>query len=174
MDTLIILLFVIPLIGVVLAAFGRSSQADRLALPAISATLVVLVLMLATADLYTPVVRVAISWNWLQGLQPPLSFGYQLDPLSWLLLTVVVVLGFLVFIFSKTYLSDQNREHPGAEGKARHHAWLLLFVVAMIGVAVSPNLLQLFSFGRPQPSARGRSSLTTGMPSPCAPDSKRC
>ncbi len=146
MDTLIILLFAIPLMGVVLAALNRSSQADRLALPAISATLIVLVLMLATADLYTPVVRAVFSWNWLQGLQPPLSFGYQLDPLSWLLLTVVVVLGFLVFIFSKTYLSDQNREHPGAEGKARHHAWLLLFVVAMIGVAVSPNLLQLFFF----------------------------
>ncbi len=146
MDSLIVLLFALPLLGAGGMAFGSAKRVDLKAVAAITLTLIVLLLMLASGNFGETVQQVALSWNWLQLSGGQGLFGYLLDPLSWLLLTVVVVLGFLVICYATTYLNNQNKEHPGEEGKKRHHAWLLLFVTSMIGVALSPNLLQLFFF----------------------------
>ncbi|MCI0511801.1 hydrogenase 4 subunit D [candidate division KSB1 bacterium] len=75
-----------------------------------------------------------------------LTMGYLLDPLSVMLLLVVIVIGFLVVLYSLSYLGSGNREHDGTEGKVRHHFWLLFFIAAMVGVALSANFLQLYIF----------------------------
>jgi hydrogenase-4 component D len=102
--------------------------------------------MMVKSDLSVAVAHLSIQWSWLASAGIHGLFGYLLDPLSWLLLSIVVVLGFLVLCYATAYMSRGNKEHPSEEGKQRHHAWLLLFIAAMIGVAVSPNLLQLFVF----------------------------
>jgi len=146
MDTMILLLFVIPLAGVVITATGRNRMANGSAMITASLTLVILMYMLLDSDLSQVVLRLPLRWNWLTASGVQGIFGYLLDPLSWLLLTIVVVLGFLVMGYATAYLGTGNREHSDEEGKKRHHAWLLLFMMAMIGVAISPNLLQLFVF----------------------------
>lgn len=146
MDSLIVLLFALPLVGAGMVALGPAKRVDMKAIAASSLTLITLLVLLASSDLTQNVQRMALSWNWLHVSGSQGLFGYLLDPLSWLLLTVVVVLGFLVICYAKAYLSDQNKEHAGEAGKKRHHAWLLLFVASMIGVALSPNLLQLYFF----------------------------
>ncbi|NIM51016.1 MAG: hypothetical protein GTO22_17505 [Gemmatimonadales bacterium] len=73
--------------------------------------------------------------------------GVLLDPLSSILLLIVVVVGLLTVVYSVSYLSDGNRDHPvGPQDQGRYYFWLLLFVASMVGVAVSPNFLQLFVF----------------------------
>jgi len=84
---------------------------------------------------------------WIEALGDQPLFGLSLDPLSAVLLTVVAGIGFLTVLFSTSYLSTRNRDHAvGPEDQGRYYFWLLLFVACMVGVALSPNLLQLFIF----------------------------
>src|SRR4030042_4485032 len=55
-------------------------------------------------------------------------FGVLLDPLSLLMLTVTVIIGLLVVIFSIDYLSGKNQEHPVTTGWGRYYTWLLFFI----------------------------------------------
>jgi hydrogenase-4 component D len=73
-------------------------------------------------------------------------FGVLLDPLSFLMLAVTVIIGLLVVIFSIDYLSSKNQEHPVTTGWGRYYTWLLFFIFSMVGLALSPNLLQFLIF----------------------------
>jgi len=84
---------------------------------------------------------------WLHGILDAPIFGVFVDPLASLMLLVVVPIGFLTVLYSTSYLTDKNREHPvGSEHYARYYFWLLLFITSMVGVAISPNFLQFFVF----------------------------
>jgi hydrogenase-4 component D len=141
----VILLFLFPLIGALLCAFAPRKRVDGIAILAVSGMLLSLVWMLLDkpAGVWK---SLPLSLRWMQGYLSSGLFGVLLDPLAILLLLIVVVLGFLVMLYGTAYISTGNREHPSEVGKARHHAWLLLFITAMIGVALSPNLLQLYIF----------------------------
>jgi hydrogenase-4 component D len=83
---------------------------------------------------------------WLPGRSGQGLFGLAIDPLSSIMILVITVIGFLVVLYSTEYLGPRNAEHPVREGFQRYYFWLLLFLAAMVGVALSPNLLQLFIF----------------------------
>jgi len=73
--------------------------------------------------------------------------GVLLDPLSSILLLIVVIIGLLTVVYSISYVSEGNRDHAtGLEDQGRYYFWLLSFIASMVGVAVSPNFLQLFVF----------------------------
>ncbi|MDZ7373427.1 MAG: hydrogenase 4 subunit D [candidate division KSB1 bacterium] len=146
MDALILILFVVPVAGAIGAALVRDRKTgDGIAVLAAGLPLIATAYLAATG---APVARerLVFTFPWLQGLKVPGLFGYQLDPLGLLLLTVVELLGFLVVVYATRYLGRGNREHPTDEGKPRHHFWMLLFIASMTGVALSPNLLQLYLF----------------------------
>jgi hydrogenase-4 component D len=73
-------------------------------------------------------------------------FGFMIDPLSAYMLLVITIIGFLVVFYSAEYLSPRNRDHATVNGKGRYSFWLFIFIGSMIGVVISPNLLQLFIF----------------------------
>ena len=84
---------------------------------------------------------------WLHGIVDTPIFGVLVDPLASLMLLVVVPIGLLTVLYSTSYLTDKNREHPvGSEHYGRYYFWLLLFITSMVGVAISPNFLQFFVF----------------------------
>jgi hydrogenase-4 component D len=83
---------------------------------------------------------------WVKGLEQVALFGVLIDPLASLMLVVISGIGVLVVLYSTSYMSDRNREHDLSEGAGRYYFWLLVFLGAMAGVAISPNLLQLFIF----------------------------
>mgnify|MGYP002346909377 CR=1 FL=1 len=85
-----------------------------------------------------------MHWPWLP--QQTQVLGVYLDLLSVVLLLVTTIVGLLVTFYSRDYISPQNLFHPMEGGKRRFYLWHLLFVGAMIGVAVSPNFLQMFIF----------------------------
>ncbi|HOT97680.1 MAG TPA: hydrogenase 4 subunit D [bacterium] len=141
----VILLFLMPLLGAIFCALLPKKHADRIAVVAVSGMLLSLIglLLVRPAGVWNVM---PLHWRWLEPWLNSGVFGFLLDPLALLLLLIVVVLGFLVVLYGTAYISPGNREHAGVEGKMRHHAWLLLFIAAMIGVALSPNLLQLYFF----------------------------
>ncbi len=83
---------------------------------------------------------------WLPGRAGTGVFGLALNPLSSIMVLVITVIGFLVVLYSTEYLSPRNVEHPHRNGRQRYYFWLLLFLGSMVGIALSPNLLQLFIF----------------------------
>lgn len=84
---------------------------------------------------------------WLRGSVSTPVFGILIDPLSLLMLLIVVPIGLLTVLYSTSYLTDKNREHAvGSHQYGRYYFWLLLFISSMVGVALSPNFLQLLVF----------------------------
>lgn len=80
---------------------------------------------------------------WLPGV----GFGLLFDPLSIVLLVVVLVIGLFTVVYSTESVTARNKEHPVGPGEqGRYYFWLLLFVASMAGVATAPNFLQLFFF----------------------------
>ena len=84
---------------------------------------------------------------WLHGMVTAPVFGIVIDPLALLMLLVVAPIGLLTVLYSTSYLTERNQEHPVASSQyGRYYFWLLLFISSMVGVVLSPNFLQLLVF----------------------------
>ncbi len=146
MGTLLLLLILFPACGAVFAGLLRKRFSDLIAVVSTVGMFIVGVVIILSTPLYRTVTSLPISLPWLENVGVKGLFGYQLDPLGFILLIVVITLGLLVILFATGYLSQKNKEHPSTEGKERHHFWMLLFIASMIGIAISPNFLQLYIF----------------------------
>jgi len=108
----------------------------------------------AVAGVWGVVLAFPGAHRWTAGGLPWLGpsagrdlYGVSIDPLSSILLLIVVVVGLITVLYSLSSESDGNREHPvGLGDQRRYYYWLLLFVASMAGVAVAPNFLQLLVF----------------------------
>lgn len=149
MVTWLFLLLLFPLIGAFLFLTGvptyfREKRAGYLASIWAIATLIAALVVIVKSLGRPPALFTFGQMPWLET--ETRLFGAILDPLSLLMLAVTVIIGFLVVIFSSEYLSSENQEHPITTGWMRYFAWLLLFMFSMIGIAISPNLLQFLIF----------------------------
>ena len=68
-----------------------------------------------------------------------IPFGFLLDQLSLLMLTIVAAICFLVQVYSLGYMK-------GDPGFSRYYAFMSLFASAMLSLSVSPTILQLYIF----------------------------
>ncbi len=94
----------------------------------------------------------ALFWSQLQGHAPytqmiewasagdfHLSMGYVIDPLSSLMLVIVTTVAMLVMIYTDGYMAHDP-------GYVRFYAYLSLFSSSMLGLVISPNLVQVYIF----------------------------
>jgi len=145
MDPIVIAVLLVPFAGAVVCGL----------VPRGAKTLAILT-ALATAALAC--VKVALTYPganvlpfgtlpWLPGaLGKSQAFGLLVDPLSSAILLLVTVLGLAVVMFSKEYMGEGNAEHPYRNGDNRYYFWVLACLGAMVGLVLSPNLLQMFIF----------------------------
>ncbi|ABC27699.1 NADH:ubiquinone oxidoreductase subunit 5 (chain L)/Multisubunit Na+/H+ antiporter, MnhA subunit [Hahella chejuensis KCTC 2396] len=126
-----------PLLGALVPLFsgrsGRSAQALSVAL--FPAWALVYTLIQAQAVLDGETLRFALDWIPAIGLQ----LSFRLDGLGLLFCLLILVIGLLVILYARYYLSEQ-------ENMARFYSYLLLFMTAMLGIVLSNNLLQLWIF----------------------------
>jgi NADH-quinone oxidoreductase subunit L len=81
-------------------------------------------------------------WEWLPAQGEPLAtVGVMADAQSTVMLTLVALVAFLVQVYSLGYLDDEP-----APALGRYYTYQSLFAFSMMGVALAPNLLQLFIF----------------------------
>jgi len=98
------------------------------------------------------VLSFAILWSQIQGHEPylmtfewasagdfHLTMGYTIDHLTSLMLVVVTTVAFLVMIYTDGYMAHDP-------GYVRFYAYLSLFSFSMLGLVVSPNLVQVYIF----------------------------
>ena len=81
----------------------------------------------------------AVVFRWLPFGQHPITMGFQVTSLNALMLVVVSFVSTLVFLFSRAYMH-------GDERFSRFYQYLNLFVFSMLGLVISPNLLQFYTF----------------------------
>lgn len=137
------LLLILPIAGALAAILLSDKMSSRWAILIASLTgLTALLLIIKTFPDKTEHLLVMLPWITL----PKKLFGFLIDPLSSLMLLVITIIGVLVVLYSTEYLSSRNKDHPVTGGKNRYNFWMLLFIGSMVGIAVSPNLLQLFIF----------------------------
>ena len=140
-----IAMLILPAVGALLCVFLK--RGVRFTATLISAVAAALAIWVTASTYGAGYTRMLESLPWLRGIVDAPVLGILIDPLSSLMLLVAVPIGMLTVLFSTSYLSNENREHPvSREHYGRYYFWLLLFIASMVGVAISPNFLQLFFF----------------------------
>jgi hydrogenase-4 component D len=140
-----LLILILPAAGALLAAILKKGV--RVVSACIAALVAGLAIWLTASAWGAPYTQMMGSLPWLRDAAPDPLWGILVDPLASVMLLVVVPIGFLTVLYSTSYLTGKNREHPvGSEQHGRYYFWLLLFIASMVGVAISPNFLQLFVF----------------------------
>ncbi|MBF2056496.1 MAG: NAD(P)H-quinone oxidoreductase subunit 5 [Cyanobacterium sp. T60_A2020_053] len=77
--------------------------------------------------------------EWAKAGDFSLSMGYTIDHLSSLMLVIVTTVALLVMIYTDGYMAHDD-------GYVRFYAYLSIFSASMLGLVVSPNLVQVYIF----------------------------
>lgn len=77
--------------------------------------------------------------EWAAAGDFSLTMGYTIDHLTALMLVIVTTVAFLVMIYTDGYMAHDP-------GYVRFYAYLSLFSSSMLGLVISPNLVQIYIF----------------------------
>ncbi|MGL6337737.1 MAG: proton-conducting transporter membrane subunit, partial [Waterburya sp.] len=138
---------VLPLLGAMLVGIGLISVNKATnGLRQIAAVFIVSILGA------TMVMSFAILWSQIHGYETftrtiewasagdfHLTMGYTIDHLSALMLVIVTTVAFLVMIYTDGYMAHDP-------GYVRFYAYLSIFSSSMLGLVISPNLVQIYIF----------------------------
>ena len=83
--------------------------------------------------------RVEHLFVWASAGEFTLPMGYVVDPLGAVMLSLVTTIALLVMIYSHGYMSHDK-------GYVRFFTYLALFSSSMLGLIISPNLLEIYVF----------------------------
>lgn len=135
-------LFGAMLVGLGLIAFGttvsQSRQANSIFLVSIVGTAMVLSFALLWSQLHGHAPHQQM-FEWASAGDFHLRMGFTIDHLSALMLVIVTTVAFLVMIYTDGYMAHDP-------GYVRFYAYLSLFSSSMLGLVISPNLVQVYVF----------------------------
>ena len=98
-------------------------------------TMIFALLLIPSVYSGSPVIQMGIDWIPLVGVK----LGVYLDPLSVLFANLIAFIGFVVLLYSLSYMAHE-------EGQVRYYFFMLFFIGSMIGLVMADNFLQLFMF----------------------------
>ncbi|MCL2932354.1 MAG: NAD(P)H-quinone oxidoreductase subunit 5 [Trichodesmium sp. MAG_R03] len=138
---------VLPLLGATIVGFGLISysratsnlrQGSAIFIVSLLGTAMVLSFVLFWSQVnghetYTQI------FEWVAAGDFKLSMGYTIDHLTALMLVIVTTVAFLVMVYTDGYMAHDP-------GYVRFYAYLSLFSSSMLGLVVSPNLVQVYIF----------------------------
>ena len=133
----VVLLVVLPFIASVLAAMMPSNARNR---ESTLAGLVALVCTIQAAWFFPQVATGRVIRQKIEWLHP-LGFDlvFRMDGFAWLFCMLVLGIGTLVVLYARYYMS-------ASDPVPRFFSFLLAFMGAMVGVALSGNLIQMVLF----------------------------
>nr|WKT06256.1 subunit 5 of NADH-plastoquinone oxidoreductase [Interfilum sp. SAG 2147]WKT06257.1 subunit 5 of NADH-plastoquinone oxidoreductase [Interfilum sp. SAG 2147] len=79
------------------------------------------------------------AMDWIVSGHLRLQVGYLVDPLSGMMLVLITTVGLVVMAYSHKYMAYD-------QGYVRFFAYLSLFTASMLGLVLSPNLVQVYVF----------------------------
>ncbi|HBB31159.1 MAG TPA: NADH-quinone oxidoreductase subunit L [Cyanobacteria bacterium UBA8803] len=138
---------VLPLAGAMLVGLGLISV--NKATNRLRQLIAVFIVSLLGASM---VLSFALLWSQIHGHEPftrmlewaaagkfHLMMGYTIDNLTALMLVIVTTVAFLVMVYTDGYMAHDP-------GYVRFYAYLSLFSSSMLGLVISPNLVQVYIF----------------------------
>lgn len=78
-------------------------------------------------------------WSWIFDKQIQFKIGFLIDPLTSIMLVLITTVGVVVMIYSDSYMSHD-------QSYVRFFGYLSLFTASMLGLVLSPNLIQIYIF----------------------------
>jgi len=137
------LVFLFPLLGFLILAFGRGKIPENLAAVVGVGSVGLSALVTAIAGVqflqHPPAGDAYVQplWTWMQvgGFAP--QFALRLDGLSLTMMGVITGVGFLIHLFASWYMR-------GDEGFSRFFSYMNLFVASMLFLVLGDNLLFLY------------------------------
>jgi len=137
----------LPLLGAALVGIGLISVNNVTnKLRQLNAVVILSLLGVATTMAF------ALLWSQIQGHAPytrsfewaaagsfHLTMGYIIDPLTTVMLAIVTTIALLVMIYTDGYMAHDP-------GYVRFYAYLSIFSASMLGIVISPNLVQVYIF----------------------------
>jgi len=130
------------LVGFGFLSFKSATRSLRLVYAFINVSMLTLAMLFSLIIFYkqaTGDTADCYLWPWIVTDVLSIEIGYLVDPLSSIMLVLVTSVGVLVMIYSHGYmLHDQ--------GYVRFFGYLSLFTASMLGLVLSPNLIQVYIF----------------------------
>jgi NAD(P)H-quinone oxidoreductase subunit 5 len=80
-----------------------------------------------------------VLFNWASAGSFTLEMGYRVDALGAVMLALVTTIALLVMVYSDGYMAHDK-------GYVRFFTYLALFSSSMLGLVISPNLLEIYVF----------------------------
>ena len=138
---------VLPLIGAAIVGIGLISvnQATNNLRQIVSVFIVSIIgatMVMSFAILWSQIhghEAVTRTIEWASAGDFHLSMGYTIDHLSAMMLVIVTTVAFLVMIYTDGYMAHDP-------GYVRFYAYLSIFSSSMLGLVISPNLVQIYIF----------------------------
>ncbi|MCM3731763.1 NADH-quinone oxidoreductase subunit L [Fictibacillus nanhaiensis] len=128
-----------PLLSFILLLLFRKSKSESTAWIGVLLTGLSLVMSVGVCLAVWQGEGIKTEGTWFQIGERAITMGFEVNPLNALMLVIVSLVSFLVHLYSKGYMH-------GDERFGVFFAYLGLFSFAMLGLVLSPNLLQLYMF----------------------------
>ncbi|MFC4231733.1 NADH-quinone oxidoreductase subunit L [Parasediminibacterium paludis] len=142
MNNLIFLVPLLPLLGFLINGLGRKSLSKQLIAiigsGSILASFVVSVLLFLQVK-SSGTATIANYFNFIQVANLTIPFAFQIDQLSSLFLLIITGIGFLIHVYSASYMHEEENQHYG-----RYFAYLNLFVFSMLLLVMGANYVIMF------------------------------
>nr|YP_010045351.1 NADH dehydrogenase ND5 subunit [Mnium marginatum]QPF96959.1 NADH dehydrogenase ND5 subunit [Mnium marginatum] len=129
-------------IGSNLFFFPKSTKSLRHVWAIFSTLLLIIVMIFSFTILQQQLIDDTIHrylWSWILDKQIDFKLGFLIDPPTSIMLVLITTVGVLVMIYSDSYMSHD-------QGYVRFFAYLSLFTASMLGLVLSPNLIQIYIF----------------------------
>src|SRR6188474_32129 len=130
-----------PLIGFLITGLGRKYLSRPLT--GIIGSGVILISFLLSVWIFFQVKEgnsgVVSYFNFISSGDLKIPFAFQIDALSSLFLLIITGVGFLIHVYSASYMHHESKEHF-----ARYFSYLNLFVFSMLLLVMGGNFVILF------------------------------
>lgn len=144
MSKIVFLVPLFPLLGFLINGLGRKSL-SKTAISIIGSG-VILLSFLTSCYLFTQVTSTTDSinsvvtlFNFIAVEEFTIPFAFQVDQLSVLFLLIITGIGFLIHLYSTSYMKEEESHHFG-----RYFAYLNLFVFSMLLLVMGANYIIMF------------------------------
>lgn len=150
METLYQLAWLIPvlpllgaaIVGTGLISFNRATNGLRKPASTFIVTLLGAAMTLSFALLWSQIQgheTFTQTFEWAAAGDFHLTMGYTIDNLTTVMLAIVTTVALLVMVYTDGYMAHDP-------GYVRFYAYLSLFSSSMLGLVISPNLVQIYIF----------------------------
>jgi NADH-quinone oxidoreductase subunit L len=140
MSKLVALIPLLPFIGFLINGLGRKYLSKGMigiigSGTVLASFLISLMIFLNESYSSTPI----HYYDFIKAGTLHIPFAFQIDQLSTLFLLIITGVGFLIHVYSTSYMHEEKREHFG-----RYFAYLNLFVFSMLLLVMGANYVIMF------------------------------